>query len=134
MYMDDEIWKPINRIILKKGTICDFIGYDVSNYGRVRSYKKKHGRGHRDLNITPVIINGRLDAKGYTQYALSDINKKSRNFRAHILVMQTFCGISKAYEVVCHFDDVKSNNHLSNLRYDTQKNNLEDMKRNKRIY
>lgn len=129
--MENEIWKPLTRIVLKNGTVCDFIGYDVSNYGRVRSYKKRYGRGHRELNNEPVIINGRPDARGYIQYALSDINKKERNFRAHTLVMQTFVGLPKEYEVVCHRDDIKTNNHISNLRYDTQLENIKDMYRNK---
>lgn len=128
--MNDEIWKPIKTIILKNGTECNFIGYDVSNYGRVRSYKKKYGKGHRDLNKYAEIINGRPDSKGYIQYSLSDINKKQRNFRAHTLVMQTFIGIPKGYEVICHNDDVKSNNHISNLRYDSQYENMQDIKRN----
>jgi hypothetical protein len=131
MHMENEIWKQINQIILKNGIVCDFIGYDVSNYGRVRSYKKRYGKGHRELNKYPVIVNGRPDSKGYTQYSLSDINKKMRNFRAHTLVMQIFLGLPKEYEVVCHNDDIKSNNHISNLRYDTQLENMKDKYRNK---
>jgi hypothetical protein len=45
--------------------------------------------------------------------------------------MQTFIGVPKEYEVVCHFDDIKTNNHINNLRYDTQKQNFADAKRNR---
>lgn len=133
--MKNEIWKPIKKITLKNGTECIFEGYEVSNYGRVRTYKRKYGRvaqgvKNRPLNNTSYIINGRPDQAGYIQFCLSDINKVRRNFRAHILVMQTFVGLPKEYEVVCHYDDVKTNNMLSNLRYDTQKANGEDRKRN----
>jgi predicted DNA-binding antitoxin AbrB/MazE fold protein len=136
---EDEIWKPITKIVLKNGEECHFNGYDVSNYGRVRTYKQKYGRVskankaaglNRPLNKYPTIINGRPDQRGYIQFELSDIYKKRRNFRSHTLVMQTFVGIPKQYEVVCHSDDIKTNNHISNLRYDTQKANMLDKIKN----
>ena len=138
--MENEIWKTIETIVLKNGTVWNFQGYEVSNYGRVRSYKQKYGSvsvSNMDSGVTrqllknPTIINGRRDTKGYPQFCLSDTNKKRHNVRAHVLVMQTFIGIPKEYEVVCHFDDIKTNNHISNLRYDTQKQNLADAKRNR---
>lgn len=126
----EEIWKPIKQIVLKNGEVCEFIGYEISNMGRVRTYKKKYGRGERSLNSVPYIIGGRPDSKGYIQYCLSDINKKRRNFRAHTLVMQTFVGLPNEEQVVCHWDDVKTNNKLENLRYATQKDNMVDRVRN----
>jgi hypothetical protein len=137
--MKNEIWKPVKKIVLRNGTVWNFEGYEVSNYGRVRTYKQKYGKVssssihaglNRPLLKTPTIINGRPDKRGYPQFLLSDINKKRHNVRAHVLVMQTFVGLPKEYQVVCHFDDVKTNNHLDNLRYDTQKENLIDAKRN----
>jgi hypothetical protein len=140
--MENEIWKPVEKIVLRNGTVWYFEGYEVSNYGRVRTYKQKYGQvsrsnKHAGLNRpllkTPTIINGRSDKRGYPQFCLSDTNKKRHNVRAHTLVMQTFIGLPDEYQVVCHFDDVKTNNHLDNLRYDTQKNNLLDAKRNRLI-
>jgi hypothetical protein len=137
--MKNEIWKPVKKIVLRNGRVWNFEGYEVSNYGRVRTYKQKYGQvsksnKHAGLNRpllkTPTIINGRPDKRGYPQFCLSDTNKKRHNVRAHTLVMQTFVGLPDEYEVVCHFDDVKTNNHLDNLRYDTQKQNLLDAKRN----
>ena len=128
-----EIWKNVESIKRKSGEISYYIGYEVSNYGRVRSYKYKYGRGKRPLLQTPTIINGRLDQVGYPQYILSDINGKRKNVRGHMLVMQTFVGLPDPGMVICHYDDVKTNNHIDNLRYDTQKSNLADMKRNSKI-
>lgn len=93
--MQDEIWKPIDKIILKNGTECFFEGYEVSNYGRIRSYKQKYGRvangnANRPLSKYPTIINGRPDKNGYIQYLLSDINKKRRNFRISTIMKQIF--------------------------------------------
>ena len=126
----EEKWKKINTITLKNGTVCEFVGYEVSNLGRVRTYKKKYGYGQRSLNLKPSIINGRPDSKGYIQYCLSDINKKRRNFRGHTLVMQIFVGTPDKDEIVCHWDDIKTNNKISNLRYATMKENAEDKNRN----
>lgn len=140
--MKNEIWKPIKQITLKNGTVWDFEGYEVSNYGRVRTYKQRYGQvsranKHSGLNRpllkTPTIINGRHDKKGYIQFLLSDTNKKRHNIRAHTLVMQVFVGLPKEYQVVCHYDDIKTNNTLSNLRYDTQEENLKDAARNKNM-
>ena len=139
--MENETWKPVDKIVLRNGTVWNFEGYEISNYGRVRTYKQKYGKVSksntysglsRPLLKTATIINGRPDNKGYIQFCLSDTNKKRHNVRAHTLVMQTFIGIPDEYEVVCHFDDIKTNNRLDNLRYDTQKENIHDAIRNNR--
>lgn len=127
----EEIWKPIEKIVLKNGETHLFVGYEISNMGRVRTYKKRYGRGSRSLNKDPYVISGRPDQKGYIQYCLSDINKKRKNFRAHTLVMQVFVGLPNEDEVVCHWDDIKTNNKVENLRYDTNKENAKDKVRNK---
>jgi hypothetical protein len=132
--MENEIWKPIKVITLKNGTVCNFEGYDVSNFGRVRTYKRKYGKvaigTKRPLDLNPYVISGRPDQKGYIQYLLSDVNNRRRNFRGHVLVMQTFVGLPAEGEEVCHSDDIKDNNHIDNLRYDTRKANLADARRN----
>lgn len=136
---EDEIWKPITTITLKSGKVHNFDGYEVSNYGRVRTYLQRYGQVSRSnvasgvsrpKMLKPVLLNGRPDKKGYLQYWLRDTDKIAKNFRAHTLVMQTFVGLPKEYEVVCHADDVKTNNHISNLRYDTQLENMLDKYRN----
>ena len=136
---ENEIWKPITTIVLKNSKVHNFDGYEVSNYGRVRTYLQRYGQVSRSNvasgvsrpnMLKPVILNGRADKKGYLQYWLRDTSGTAKNFRAHTLVMQTFVGIPKEYEVVCHNDDVKTNNHISNLRYDTQLENMLDKYRN----
>jgi hypothetical protein len=138
--MENEIWKPIKTIILKNGTVCNFEGYEVSNLGRVRTYKQKYGKVsksatyagiNRPLRKTPTIITGRPDKRGYMQLCLSDINKKRYNIRVHIVVTQTFLGFPEEGFIVCHFNDIKTDNRLENLRYDTHKANISDAQRNK---
>lgn len=139
--MENEIWKPVTQI-KKKNEILIFEGYEVSNLGRVRTYKPKYGRVsrsathsglNRPLKSTPTYINGRPDIRGYMQLCLSDINKKRHNIRIHTVVIQTFIGFPPEGMMVCHYDDNKLNNHLDNLRYDTAKANQQDRRRNAKI-
>lgn len=136
--MENEIWKPITTL-KKKNEILFFEGYEVSNLGRVRTYKQKYGQVsrsamaaglNRPLRKEPTLINGRSDQYGYMQLCLSDINKKRHNIRIHVAVMQTFEGFPEEGLVICHYNDIKTDNRLENLRYDTQKENIKDAVRN----
>lgn len=131
----NEIWKPIKQI-KRNGKILEFEGYEVSNLGRVRTYKSKYGRmakgGSRPLRKEPYEIFGRVDQKGYMLLCLSDINKKRHNIRVHTVVAQTFFGFPKEGKVICHNNDIKTDNRIENLRYDSQLENMKDIKRNKK--
>ena len=136
--MKNEIWKPITEI-KRKDQILNFEGYEVSSLGRVRTYKQKYGQVsrsnvhaglNRPLLKTPTIIKGRPDPAGYMQLCLSDINKKRHNIRIHVVVIQTFLGFPEEGFIVCHFNDIKTDNRLNNLRYDTHKANHTDRLRN----
>ena len=138
--MENEIWKPLTEIY-RNGKVLKFEGYEVSNLGRVRTYKQKYGQVsrssiaaglNRPLKKIPTIIKGRPDQKGYMLLCLSDINKKRHNIRIHTTVMQAFHGFPKDNQVICHYNDIKTDNRLSNLRYDTQKANMEDKIKNKK--
>lgn len=129
-----EIWKEVPTIVGKNGSFTPY-KYEVSNMGRVRTKKQRYGRPRKDTGRRVDLaeyryISGRPDKAGYIQYELYDDQAKGKNIRGHVLVMQAFVGVPSKGQVVCHYDDVKDNNRLDNLRYDTQKANLADMKRN----
>lgn len=73
----------------------------------------------------------KLNSNAYGGYVRVDLvkgktikkhdNRKTK--RVHVLVALTFLGERPHNQHVCHRDDVRSNNKLSNLRYDTAKNN-----------
>ena len=139
--MKNEIWKPIEKIVDKKGQVFIPVGYEVSDLGRVRSYNKRFGRGpssgigFRGLAKEPTIITGRPDPRGYYQVTLTDsVTKKRKNFRIHTLVMQAFVGLADEDEMVCHYNDIKTDNRLENLRYDTSKANQQDRIRNSKNF
>lgn len=134
-----EIWKTIAPIKKRDGSIFTPYGYEVSNLGRVRTKRQRYGRPRKDLGNKRgfikdyVYITGRKDPAGYMQLCLYDENKNRSNVRIHVAVMHTFIGYPKDGQVICHYDDIKTNNQLTNLRYDTMKSNGEDRKRNSSI-
>ncbi|WAW11629.1 HNH endonuclease [Acinetobacter phage nACB1] len=105
------IWKPIPN----------FEGYDVSDQGQVRSWRPKNGRG--SLLTTPHLLS--LTPFSDSDYLRVNLGGKSR--RVHQLVLEAFVGPCPKGHLVMHLDDDCTNNNLSNLKYGTPKENLEDM-------
>ena len=101
-------WKPIpgyeNR-------------YEVSNTGRVSSLL-------RNIELAQM-----TDRKGHLRVTLYGTGTK-QTLRVHVLVLQAFVGPRPAGAEVCHFDDVKSNNRLSNLSWGDASQNAFDRVRN----
>ena len=129
-----EIWKTVPTIIQRNGSFSPD-KYEVSNLGRVRTKKQRYGKPRKDTGKRVDLaeyryLSGRPDQAGYIQYELYDSESKRKNIRGHVLVMQAFVGIPGPGQLVCHYDDVKSNNTLENLRYGTQKENGQDRIRN----
>ncbi len=114
---DVEQWRPV-------------VGYEgvyaVSNHGRVMRTsihdKRKIG-----------ILKPRPNSKGYLRVSLWVNNKGVFHF-VHRLVMAAFKGDPNGL-VVNHIDSNYLNNHLSNLEYCTQAQNMQHMvKQGRRIY
>ena len=125
--IDSEIWKPIP----------DFPEYEISNYGRVRSYwhKPMKGSGGRPIIIgtptiiTPVITSTNRSKQGYFFIPLRKDGKRC-NCYIHRLVLLSFIGPAPKGYVCCHNDNNSLNNKLENLRWDTPKNNALDRHKN----
>jgi Mor family transcriptional regulator len=106
-----EIWKPIPG----------HSDYDVSNLGRVRSWKVRNSKARAE---TPKILSTPPDSKGYLQVTLS--NNGQEHARVHKLVMLAFVGPCPEGMEVCHEDNNPANSRLDNLRYDTHAGNMKD--------
>jgi len=102
--MNEETWKPIPG----------YKNYEVSNLGRIRSYRKAN-KG------IPKILQGSTTKQGYKSIGLP-----GKTLTIHRLVMLAFVGPCPEGLEVCHNDGNKLNNTTDNLRYDTRTSNLLD--------
>lgn len=104
--LENEIWKDIK----------DFEGlYQVSNFGRIKSFIKYHG-------VNTRIIKQSKNSNGYFKTTLSK-NKKRYYKKVHILVYEAFYNDKlKNNECVHHKDKIKDNNHHENLEKMTKYN------------
>jgi hypothetical protein len=100
-----EIWKPIKDYEEH---------YEVSNTGKVRSYYY----GNKPKLIKPYITN-----KGYFRVGLRK-NKIRKGYSIHRLVAETFLIKIDGKEHLNHIDGNKLNNHVSNLEWCTNSENI----------
>ena len=102
----EEIWKDI----------FGFEGYyQISNYGRVKSLKRKGVAQER-------LLRERIDKKGYIHYALKKDNKTCE-VKAHRLVAIHFIPNLYNKPQVNHIDGNKRNNYFLNLEWVTNGEN-----------
>lgn|SRR5574343_57389 len=101
-----EIWKIIDNY-------NDV--YEVSNFGRVKN------------KVTNRILSQFLINSGYYCVSLHK-NKKAKNHTTHSLVAESFIGKKPLGMEVCHLDGNKINNHFSNIKYVTHKENCSHRK------
>lgn len=104
--LPDEEWKDIK----------DFESlYQISNYGRVKSFHNNIGRGI-------IIRKVRLNKQGYYYCNLCKNNKVITK-KIHRLVAENFLKNTKNYICVNHIDGDKRNNSVYNLEWCTQSYN-----------
>lgn len=114
--LDGEIWKP--------SSVHD--GLMVSNLGRVclpvREYVMPNG-GARRTNPKPTFGTKTKKSKNVTIMCLQ--NRTFGNIRIHLEVCREFNGPKPfAGAVVMHIDENSMNNRACNLKWGTQKENL----------
>lgn len=112
-----EVWKPV----------VGFEGrYEVSDQGRVRSLDRVltsavpvrgYPRRVRGQMLKPV-----LRKDGYVQFGCRRVL-----ILGHVCVAEAFIGPRPEGLVVCHGNDIRTDNRLSNLSWGTPKENSEGM-------
>jgi hypothetical protein len=111
--LPDEIWK----------SPPGYSRYEVSNLGRIRSLTDNSGK----VKPSPThMINPTLSKVGYPKISLMRDDGFRKCGLVHQFVALAFIGPREIGMQVCHNDGDKTNNNLSNLRYDTQENNMLD--------
>ena len=88
--------------------------YKISNYGRILTVKSN------------TIKKLTIDKHDGRPYCCLWANNKQAQVRPHKLVLEAFVGKRPIGMECCHNDGNPQNNHLSNLRWDTAKNNQAD--------
>jgi hypothetical protein len=108
--------------------------YEVSDMGRLKSVARSvPGRGGVTMHIREKVLRGSINADGYVTVALCRDNIRTMA-RLHRLVLEAFIGPCPEGFDGCHWDDIKTNNALSNLRWDTKSANTYDRIRNGHHY
>lgn len=102
--LDGEEWRDINGY---EGL------YQVSNFGRVKSF-------HRG---TTKIIKPQINRKGYLNITMNK-NGMQKTFRIHRLVAEMFILNTDCKPQVNHRDGHKLNNHVNNLEWVTEVENV----------
>ncbi len=113
-----EVWKPIEN--------CRWA--EVSNFGQIRSWcGNRPGVKPKRLEV-PVIMAQRKDPKRYGAMAIRLITNDGRRptFSVHRLMLETFTPQPDLSLECRHIDGNASNNHLSNIRWGTHKENVRD--------
>lgn len=98
--------------------------YVVSDHGTVKSIARVV-TGSKRQSVSERVLAQMTNGKGYLTVRLSR-NNSARIYYVHRLVLAAFVGPAPAGSEACHNDGSRSNNRLSNLRWDTHKNNHSD--------
>ena len=104
---DDEVWVDI----------LGYRGYQVSNYGRIRSYAQEYKRYYL-MSLAPNKNNGRL------YVSIVNVDGKRKNLQVARVVAFAFCdGYSETRNTVNHKDGNVQNNSANNLEWVSQSEN-----------
>lgn len=127
----NEIWKDA-VYVTNDGELIDFQGwYQVSNKGRVRSFRAHGGGNYKGRRTTtPALLKTKKEKtkNGYISVNMKLETTTRKQWLVHRLVLSTFVQVPKhlkdeEYLDVNHKDENKHNNCLENLEWMTRKQN-----------
>ena len=101
-----------------------FIGYQVSNMGRVKSMDRVSPGVSKKRHIYELILKMSKDKDGYDTVGFK-IGKhgKTNRLKVHRLVAKAFIPNPNNYECIDHINGVRDDNRVENLRWCTTKMN-----------
>jgi hypothetical protein len=95
-------------------------GYETSNHGRLRSYRRSGDTGK------PILIATKPRPSGYHFARLWNGMENSKVLGVHAIVLMSFVGPKPPGMDPCHIDGKRDNNRLDNLRWGTRSENQRD--------
>lgn len=114
--MEQEIWKDIERY---EGL------YQVSNLGRIKRIKHEEiQKNGKRLMRKEIIKKQHIGKRGYWCVTLSDKYGGKRTNTVHRLMANAFIPNPENKPCIDHIDGIKTNNAISNLRWVSHKENL----------
>lgn len=116
--MEKEIWKPIPG----------YEGYyKISNFGKVKSVDRYVLNSARDNghahHVSAKLKKSTINAMGYPCVTLCK-NRRSIQVPIHKLLMEAFVPKPEGKSEIDHINTIKTDNRLSNLRWVTHKENM----------
>lgn len=100
--------------------------YEVSSFGNVRGKARVDSRGHSRASrpLTPV----RVGRSGHQHYRVTFHKDGVReSIYLHRVVAMAFIDNPDGLPYVLHWDDDPGNNHVENLHWGTQEDNMREM-------
>lgn len=131
---DEDKYKYVKEEDILVEEWKDILGYEgiykISNMGRVKGlgFKKNNKSRYRDGLLQPHI-----NKYGYQVVNLTDRNGKKKSHSIHQLVAKHFINNPNNYKVVDHISTNRADNRYFNLRWSTQKENMNNDKTRERL-
>lgn len=112
--LEGELWRDVK----------DFHGYQVSNFGRVRSIDRTIVAGGQKREVVGLILKTIKDKDGYdtVSFKMYDGDRGHKK-RVHRLVAEAFIDNPNSYPCVDHINGIRDDNRVENLRWCTAKMN-----------
>lgn len=105
--------------------------YEVSDTGKVRSLPRTITRKDGvEMKVRGRELKGGKNPSGHRLVTLTRVGEPPSKVLVHRLVLEAFVGPCPDGLEGCHWDDDPSNNNLSNLRWATHQENMNDKARN----
>lgn len=99
-------------------------GYEVSNLGNVRSIDRIVQTAKQPLRLKGKVLKPAIDKKGYKRVAIM-VDGKLITLKVHRIVAKAFIDNINDKPQVNHIDGIKTNNHVSNLEWMNNSENIQ---------
>lgn len=102
--------------------------YEVSSFGRARTWVGKGRSMKKGRGETPYLMNLIPDRRGYFRVRMTMGDKKIKTPFVHQLVLRAFVGPPPPNSITRHLDGCPQNNVICNLAWGTPQQNADDRK------